>query len=151
MKSRKWDPLICLGLAAFLLIFVSQLGKTKPLARVYPTVIIICGYLMIGLTMIQWFINWKKGNISVGEALSKNRTLYIIVYAAVMLVYLLLIEKIGYIPMTIAFGIFSLIYLKCKNRIVIIVLPIVTTFLMYLIFTHFLFVTLPPGLLRGIL
>lgn len=151
MKSRKWDPLICVVLALILLVFVSQLKSTKPIARIYPTVIIICSYVMIALTLVQWFINWKKGNIDMESSIPKNRIVYILVYCLVILAYVLLLDTIGYIPLTIIFGIFSLIYLKSKNIVVIVVLPIVTTFLMYFIFSNFLFVTLPPGLLKGIL
>lgn len=151
MKSRKWDPLICLVLAAVLLIFVFELKNTNPMARVYPMVILICSYVMIALTLIQWVVNWKKGNIDMGSILPKNRLVYILVYCAVALLYIFLIDKLGYIPSTILFGIFSLVYMKCKNKVVIIVLPIVATFLMYFIFSNFLFVTLPQGLLKGIL
>ena len=151
MKSRKWDPLICLVLAAVLMIFVLELKNTNPMARVYPAVILSCCYLMIALTLIQWFINWKKGNVDTSGGIPKNRVVYIVVYCLVSLVYIILIDKLGYIPSTILFGIFSLMYMKCKNKVVIIVLPIVATFLMYFIFSNFLFVTLPQGILRGIL
>lgn len=151
MKSRKWDPLICLVLAAVLMIFVLELRNTNPMARVYPAVILTCCYVMIALTLIQWFVNWKKGRIDTSGGIPKNRVVYILVYCAVSLVYILLIDKLGYIPSTILFGIFSLMYMKCKNKIVIIVLPIAATFLMYFIFSNFLFVTLPQGLLKGIL
>lgn len=151
MKSKKWDPLICLVLCCILLVFVSQLKNTKPMARVYPQVIIIFSFLMIVLTLIQWFLNWKKGNIEEGKKIALPRVLYIIIYCASILIYLCLMETVGFIPMTIIFGVFSLVYLKCKSKAVIIILPIVVTFIMYFIFSNFLFVTLPPGLLRGIL
>lgn len=151
MKTKKWDPLICLVLSIVLLIFVSQLSKTKPMARVYPTVIIVFSYLMIALTMINWFINRKKEKENEDVSISNKRLIYIFLYALAILVYILLMNRIGYIPMTIIFGIYSLIFLQCKNKVVIFVLPVVVTFLMYFIFSHFLFVTLPPGILRGIL
>lgn len=151
MKSRKWDPLICLVLAAALMVFVLELKNTNPMARVYPEVILICSYVMIALTLVQWFINWKKGNIDMSSMLPKKRVIYILIYCAAMLVYILLIDKLGFIPSTIVFGIYSLVYMKCKNKIVIVVLPIVTALLMYFIFSNFLFVTLPLGILKGIL
>ena len=41
--------------------------------------------------------------------------------------------------------------MKNKNKIVIIVLPIVTALLMYFLFKNFLFVRLPKGILKNIL
>ncbi|MBS6397344.1 MAG: tripartite tricarboxylate transporter TctB family protein [Clostridiales bacterium] len=147
MKSKKWDLLICIVLAALLMIFVLDLPNTNPMARVYPMVVLGGSYLMIAITIVKWFIAKKRGEIEGGEGMDTKRIVYIAVYCLSILVYILLIQKLGFIVSTIAFGIYSLIYLKNKNKILIVVLPIVVTVVLYYIFTNFLFVTLPSGLL----
>ena len=53
--------------------------------------------------------------------------------------------KIGYIASTVVFMIASLMYLKLKNKIVMIALSIIMTIILYFVFTNFLTVILPRG------
>ncbi len=147
MKSKKWDLLICIVLAAVLMVFVLDLPNTNPMARVYPMVVLGGSYLMILITIVNWFIARKKGQIEDGEKMDLKRVGYILIYCVSILLYIMLIEKIGFIVSTIAFGIYSLIYLKNKNKILVVLLPVVVTAVLYYIFTNFLFVTLPSGIL----
>lgn len=62
-----------------------------------------------------------------------------------IIVYLFLMGKIGYIASTVLFMVASLIYLKLKNRIVLAVLSVVLTIILYFVFTNFLTVILPRG------
>lgn len=148
MKSKKWDWLICLVLAGLLMVFVLDLPNTAPQARIYPMVVLGGSYLMIFLAFISWVMAKRKGKIETGESMEVKRVIYIAVYCLSILVYIILIEKLGFIVSTIAFGIYSLTYMKNKNKIVILVLPIVVTIVLYYVFSNFLFVTLPSGILR---
>ena len=60
-------------------------------------------------------------------------------------VYLFLMGKIGYIASTVVFMIASLVYLKLKNKVVMVVLSILMTIALYFVFTNFLAVILPRG------
>lgn len=151
MKSKKWDWLICLVLAVALFAFVSQLPATNEKARVYPMVVLAGSYLMIALTLVNWFRARKSGAFKNLKTMEAKRVVYIAVYCVAIFVYIFLIERLGFIISSVLFGIYSLIYMKNKNKIVIIVLPIVVTLVLYLIFKNFLFVTLPAGILKGVM
>lgn len=81
------------------------------------------------------------------EGMDKKRMVYIAVYCAAILVYILLIERLGYVVSTILFGVYSLIYLKNKNKILIVIIPVAAAVILYFLFSRFLFVTLPSGIL----
>ncbi|MCI8649616.1 MAG: hypothetical protein HFG20_05830 [Anaerotruncus sp.] len=147
MKSKKWDWLICTLLAAVLLIFVMELPNTAPQARVYPMVVLGGSYLMIAIALGGWAWAKKNKTMPEEESLGKKRTVRIVIYCIAILAYIILIDKLGFIVSTVVFGIFSLIYMQNKNKIVIVVLPIVVTAVLYYVFTNFLFVTLPSGIL----
>lgn len=69
----------------------------------------------------------------------------IVPYCLMITVYLFMMGKIGYIASTVLFMIASLVYLKLKNKVVLIVLSIVMTVILYFVFTNFLTVILPRG------
>lgn len=147
MKMKKWDLLICLGLAAILLIFVFELPNTNAAARVYPMIMLIASYFLMAVICVQWIRNKKAGKIDMAEGMDKKRMVYIAVYCAAILVYILLIERLGYVVSTILFGVYSLIYLKNKNKILIVIIPVAAAVILYFLFSRFLFVTLPSGIL----
>lgn len=147
MKSKKWDWLICLVVAALLLLFVFELPDTAEQARVYPMVVLGGSYLMILLTLFGWFRAKKAGKFNDVVSMEKKRVVYITVYCLAILLYIMLIEKLGFVISTILFGIYSLIYMKNKNKLVIIILPIVVAIFLQFIFKNFLFVRLPAGIL----
>ena len=62
-----------------------------------------------------------------------------------IVVYLFLLNKIGYIFDTVLFCVVSLIGLKLKNKAVVVILPIVLTLVIYFVFSLFLSVILPRG------
>ncbi len=151
MKPKKWDGLILICVAAFLLIFVFDMKNTAEKARTYPMVLMIAAYALIIVGLIIWFKAYRNGEFKNVEGLPPKRIAYMAVYCAAILLYIFLIDKLGYLVSTALFGIYSLIYMKNKNKIVIIVLPIVTALLMYFLFKNFLFVRLPKGILKNIL
>ena len=59
--------------------------------------------------------------------------------------YILLMDKLGYIISTIVFAVYSLVFMNNKNKLVIVLMPVIFAFLMYFIFLKFLYVTLPTG------
>ena len=147
MRLKKWDLLICIGLAFILSIFAVDLGNTNPAARTYPMVMVIASYFFIAIIAIRWIINKKQILTESVGGMSGKRFLYIAIYCAAIFAYIMLIDKLGYVVSTVIFGIYSLIYLKNRNKVVTAVLPVVAAFLLYFLFSKFLFVRLPAGIL----
>ena len=150
MLVKKWDIIICLVLSAVLGIFAFELRDITPIARIYPLCVIIGSYIMIAIIFWQSIRGAKKSAAQaakqVAEApMGKKAVARIVIYCAAILVYILMIEVVGYIVSTIAFALFSLLFQQNRNKIVIIVLPFVLALVMYYIFSQFLYVTLPLG------
>lgn len=148
MKTKRWpDILICLAVSIVLLIFCSQLPGINPMARTYPIVVIAGSFVMVAIILVQTFTKKQpaQSTESGDPPLSKKTTIRIIIYCVAILVYILLMDKLGYIISTIVFAVYSLIFMHNKNKIVIVVLPVIFALLMYFIFLKFLYVTLPTG------
>ncbi|MDR1931588.1 MAG: tripartite tricarboxylate transporter TctB family protein [Spirochaetales bacterium] len=144
---KKWDVVICLVLSAALGVFIFELRGITPIARIYPAFVIFGSYIMIAIVIFQAFRAPKKA-VSVAPSnppLQKNALSRILVYCAAILAYILFIEPVGYILSTILFAVFSLLFLRNKNKIVLVTLPVVFALAMYFIFAWFLYVRLPGG------
>ena len=66
-------------------------------------------------------------------------------YSLLILAYVLLLDRLGFLISTILFAVCSLLYQKKKNVLLLILLPLISAFLMYFVFKQYLFVTLPTG------
>lgn len=148
MRVKKWDIVICIIIGLLLLPFVFDLRNTVPMARVYPMVVLGGSYLLLAILIIRWIIAKKKAEPLAEDEIGLKRNVYIVVYCAAILLYIFLIEKLGFMVSTVAFGIYSLLYMKNKSKLVVILLPIIVTVVLYFIFTNFLMVTLPSGILK---
>ena len=69
----------------------------------------------------------------------------IVPYCLMIVVYLFLMNKIGYIASTVVFMLASLIYLKLNNKVLMVILTVALTVVVYFVFTNFLTVILPRG------
>lgn len=148
MRVKKWDIVICVVIGLFLLPFAIDLQNTVPVARVYPMVVLGGSYLLLAILIIRWIIAKKKAEPLPENEIDFKRNVYIVIYCAAILMYIFLIEKLGFMVSTVAFGIYSLVYMKNKSKLVVILMPIIVTVVLYFIFTNFLMVTLPSGILK---
>ena len=71
------------------------------------------------------------------------QTKIILPYCVMIALYLFLMSRIGYVVSTVVFMMVSLLYLKFKSKIGMVIISIVTTILIYLMFSNFLGVILP--------
>lgn len=71
------------------------------------------------------------------------QTKIILPYCVMITLYLFLMSRIGYVVSTVVFMLVSLLYLKFKSKIGMVIISIVTTILIYLMFSNFLGVILP--------
>lgn len=145
MKKSLNDILICIGVFAFLGVFVAQLGSISADAKGYPTFLIICSAILTGALLIKSIKNYRKEEACESSSNFKQLVMLVICYTLLFAAYIFLLDKIGYIISTLLFVVVSLLFLKVRNIPLLILLPVGLTFSMYFLFTKFLMVTLPSG------
>ena len=148
MKSLKWDLLICAFLVVMLAIFMIELRDITPVARIYPISVMVGSLVMICIVAAQAVYRSKHSITREPEnaaPLEKTAVLRILTYGLAILAYIVLMDLAGYFISSILFIFFSLVYQKNKNKIVTLVLPFAFTIFLYVVFSQFLYVTLPTG------
>lgn len=130
-----------------LLIFLTTLAVQVPaipdVSKGYPMFLMGVGYLMTIILLIKSVLNMRHEEVQDSKAMEQAKT--IVPYCFMILAYLLLMSRIGFIISTIGFMIASLVYLRLKNKVVMIGLAVGMTALVYLVFTNVLVVILPKG------
>jgi len=143
LKKSLPDLIIGIVLLAFLTSLAVQVPAIPDVSRGYPVFLLAVSYLMSIWLVISSMLKLKtqeKQETQVAEQMK-----IIVPYCLMITIYLFLMNKIGYIASTVVFMIVSLLYLKLKNKVVMIVLSIVMTIVLYFVFTNFLTVILPRG------
>ena len=143
MKKSFADMIIGIVLLAFLTSLAAQVPAIPEVSRGYPLALLVISYLMTGFLLVSSIVKQKKEEKQKTQVLEQVKI--IVLYCLMIIVYLFLMGKIGYIASTVLFMVASLIYLKLKNRIVLAVLSVVLTIILYFVFTNFLTVILPRG------
>lgn len=143
MKKSFPDMIISIVLLAFLTSLAVQVPSIPSVSRGYPLVLLIISYAMTIFLLINSVRKMKLENKQ--ETKVKEQMMIIFPYCLMIALYLFLMGKIGYILATIVFMIASLIYLKLKNKVVMVVLSVVMTVVIFFVFTNFLQVILPRG------
>ncbi|MCC8025964.1 MAG: tripartite tricarboxylate transporter TctB family protein [Clostridium sp.] len=130
-------------LLLFLLTLSIQMSAIPKDSRSYPKILMILSYVMVIALIAKNLLDYKKSPVV--ETQVREQIKVILPYAAIIIVYLFLLDKIGYIIDTFLFCMVSLTWLKLKNKIVMAVLSVVMTLALYFLFTRFLSVILPRG------
>ncbi len=143
MKKSFPDMIISIVLLAFLTSLAVQVPAIPAVSKGYPLVLLIVSYIMTIYLLVTSMLKMKTQDKQ--ETQVAEQVKIIIPYCLMIVVYLLLMNKIGYIASTVVFMIASLLYLKLKNKVVMVVLSIVMTVVLYFVFTNFLTVILPRG------
>lgn len=134
--------LLCIDV--MLIAFVTQLREIPPEARTYPMVFIILGLVMSIILLI------RHARQSQAEKTAKEMVVRILIFAFWILVYILLMSKIGYILSSLLFLYGGEWLLGLKRNVLFWVFPLIMTLVMYLLFTRVLSVILPIGTWFGI-
>ncbi len=140
---------ICLGLFAILTYFSVQINNIPEEGKSYPLVMLIASYILNGILLISTVIKVKKDKEPNTEKNPLHYIKTVALYAALILLYILGINIIGYIASTWLFIFLSLLFLKAHSKRLLIIYPLVFTAAVYVIFTYFLMVSLPTGTLFG--
>lgn len=143
MKKSLPDMIISIFLLAFLTSLAVQVPSIPEVSRGYPLVLLIISYGMTIWLLVSSMVKMK--NQEKQETKIVEQVKIIIPYCLMIIVYLVLMGKIGYIAATVVFMLVSLIYLKLENKILMIALSVVLTVVLYFVFTNYLTVILPRG------
>ena len=135
--------IISIVVLGFLTSLAVQVPEIPAVSRSYPLVLLIISYIMTIYLLVSSMYKMKKEENQPTQVVEQAKI--IIPYCLMIAVYLFLMSKIGYIASTVVFMISSLLYLKLKNKILMIVLSVVLTVILYFVFTNFLTVILPRG------
>lgn len=145
MKIKKSLPDVIISVAV--LIFLGTLFVQVPaipdVSRDYPLGLLILASVMTLYLLVRSLLRLRTDEEVESKVLEQART--IVPYALMIIAYIWLLDKLGYILSTILFMLTSLLFLKLKNKVLMVVLAVVITCLLYYIFTNFLVVVLPRG------
>ena len=143
MKKSFPDMIISIVVLGFLTSLAVQVPEIPAVSRSYPLVLLIISYIMTIYLLVSSVYKMKKEDNQPTQVVEQAKI--IVPYCLMIAVYLFLMGKIGYIASTVVFMISSLLYLKLKNKILMIILSVVLTIILYFVFTNFLTVILPRG------
>ena len=135
--------IIGIVLLAFLTSLAVQVPAIPEVSRGYPLVLLIISYVMAVYLLVTSVLKQKKEEKQTTQVMEQVKI--IVPYCLMIAVYLAMMSRIGYIASTVLFMAASLIYLKLKNKVVLVVLSVVLTIILYFVFTNFLTVILPRG------
>lgn len=134
---------ISIVLLAFLTSLAVQVPSIPAVSKGYPVFLLVVSYAMTIYLLLKSVVKMKTEEQQKTEAAAQAKI--IVPYCLMIAVYLFLMSKIGYIASTVVFMVASLIYLRLKNKVVMVVLSIIMTIVLYFVFTNFLTVILPRG------
>lgn len=134
---------ISIVLLAFLTSLAVQVPSIPAVSKGYPVFLLVVSYAMTIYLLLKSVVKMKTEEKQKTEAAAQAKI--IVPYCLMIAVYLFLMSKIGYIASTVVFMVASLIYLRLKNKVVMVVLSIIMTIVLYYVFTNFLTVILPRG------
>lgn len=143
VKKSFPDMVISIVLLAFLTSLAVQVPSIPAVSKGYPVFLLVVSYAMTIYLLLKSVVKMKTEEQQKTEAAAQAKI--IVPYCLMIAVYLFLMSKIGYIASTVVFMVASLIYLRLKNKVVMVVLSIIMTIVLYFVFTNFLTVILPRG------
>ena len=143
MKKSMPDVIISIVVLIFLGTLFVQVPAIPDTSRGYPFALLIIATAMTLFLLVKSLLRLKNEEAAESKVLEQAKT--IAPYCLMIIAYIWLLDKLGYIISTVVFMIASLLFLKLKNKILMIVLAVVLTCLLYYIFTNFLVVILPRG------
>ena len=143
MKKSFPDMIISIVLLAFLTSLAVQVPAIPAVSKGYPLVLLVISYAMTIFLLIKSVLKMKTEDKQETKVMEQVKVIF--PYCLMIIVYLFLMRKIGYIASTVVFMLASLIYLRLKNKILMIALSVVLTVVLYFVFTNYLTVILPRG------
>lgn len=148
MKKCMPDVITGIVMLLFLVTLSLQVPAIPKDSRSYPLALMALSYLMTVIFLIKSLLRLKASETA--QSRIREQLAVLAPYGAIILAYLFVLDKIGYILDTFLFCMVSLLYLRLKNKVLMTVLSAVLTLLLYFVFTRFLSVILPKGSILSI-
>ncbi|WP_320129177.1 tripartite tricarboxylate transporter TctB family protein [uncultured Sphaerochaeta sp.] len=122
--------------------FSAQIPSMPSESKEYPSFLLVC-CLILCLALLfkkdQGALGYEKGDMK-----------RLIIFSLMIVLYLLLLDKIGYIISTLLFLVSSLLFLGLKSRNQLFFFPVGVTLTLYFLFSRVLAVILPEGTWFGL-
>jgi len=113
----------------------------------WPRSIIVLLVLACGLLIGKFILEDRKKGAGLTEKTeSETRWGMVLKGILVLFLYMFLMSYIGYIISTLAFTLAAMLMLGNRNKVHLILTPLLTTALVFIIFTHAMYVPLPKGI-----
>lgn len=114
-------------------------------ADIIPTVL---GWILVGLSIVLFFAKDSETDEQKQRRnIPKKDLLAIVIVFAFLFVYVLFLEILGFVIMTALFIFFCSWFLGYKKHITNVIVSILFPVIIYLMFTEFLKISLPQGIL----
>ena len=143
MKKSLPDVIISIVVLIFLGTLFAQVPAIPEISKGYPLGLLVIATAMTLYLLIRNLLKLKNDEVVESKALEQAKTIF--PYCLMIIAYIWLLNKLGYIISTVIFMIASLVFLKLKNKVLMIVLSVVITLVLYYLFTNVLVVELPKG------
>lgn len=114
-------------------------------AAFFPKLMASIMILLALILLISELLNKEAEKVNIGDLFNKKMTISLI-GIVILFIYTLILNYIGFILSTILLNLIFLIIFKVKSKITIVATPLLTTFVIYLIFQKMLMVPLPQGI-----
>ncbi|KJS88422.1 MAG: hypothetical protein JM58_01280 [Peptococcaceae bacterium BICA1-8] len=142
--GSKVDVLLAIGLLIVEVFLWVYIGDAPQSARSYPRALLDIAFI---LTLILLFTSFRK---KVQEAkpgsLFNNQVLLIMLITGV---YIAVLNYLGFALSTLIYIFGVMWYLGIRKKIMLILVPTLTTLFVYLVFNQLLLVLLPEGIFFG--
>ncbi len=136
---------ICLGNLLFGMSGMMEYDPMGPSA--WPIILLVLLILLLGIQMAVLLKKNRGAAVADTKVLSVNRkdALKLACAAGILVVYIVLLDKIGFLPSTPLFMLSYMGLLGQKNRKIKIVVALAATCILYILFSRILQVPLPRG------
>ena len=130
MKKSLPDVIIAIVVLIFLGTLFAQVPAIPEISRGYPLGLLVVATVMTAYLLIKNLISLKGDEVIETKIAEQAKT--IAPYCLMIIAYIWLLNKLGYIISTVVFMICSLTFLKLKNKVLMVVLSVIMTLLGYL-------------------
>ena len=140
-------------LAGFLFIafeglMLSQIGRIiEGYSRDYPFIVLICCFICTVGMMVQSALNRTQDCVKAEKTPARGSGMNIVIFIALVIAYIAALILIGYVVPTALFLTAALYFLGARSIPLLILLPAISTGVLYFLFTMLFSLLLPRGLM----
>lgn len=123
------------------------LGVNYPIkARIFPNILTVL-LIILSIVMILQGLNIISSPKKIKSGINKREIFYLSSIAIILILYIILMNIVGFIPVTIIFLISGMWYLGYRKWWKNILIAVIGVIFIYYIFTQIMYVPLPAGIL----